>query len=385
MSKRQTIDAYFGGSPATKRARTDAKDDDPAEATIGWETQVQPVVRNKISNGIMRFAHQDLDPQPEPSGYTNHTSYPFSIPHLPEDLAAELCAGPEHAGRSINDQPDLDLLYFEPFIPRSSARRLFSFLRSELPFYRVEYDISRGGSKTHIRTPRWTTVFGVDETAHFLKSPSDTIQVTEVVDAHTKKPIPVGQGNTAKGPGYRATPRPIPECLDVLRRSAEEATGCRFNFCLVNYYASGADSISFHSDDERFLGELPAIASFSLGARRDFLMKHKPPATSTKPAPTETQVKGEKPALGKDSKPLKLPLASGDMILMRGMTQANWLHSIPKRSGKNEPDGGRINITFRQAMVRGGTENYYNYNVGSGPVFKWNARSNEMIQWESPP
>jgi hypothetical protein len=99
------------------------------------------------------------------------------------------------------------------------------------------------------------------------------------------------------------------------------------SFCLVNYYASGSDSISYHSDDERFLGELPAIASFSLGAKRDFLMKHKPiPPNDNAPLPPET-------------KPIKLPLASGDMILMRGKTQANWLHSIPKRTGKNLDDG----------------------------------------------
>lgn len=106
-------------------------------------------------------------------------------------------------------------------------------------------------------------------------------------------------------------PRPIPKCLDDLRRSTEAATGCKFNFCLVNYYASGSDSISFHSDDEKFLGNLPAIASFSLGARRDFLMKHKPIAPNDNaPPPPET-------------KPIKLPLASGDMILMRETTQAN--------------------------------------------------------------
>lgn len=146
------------------------------------------------------------------------------------------------------------------------------------------------------------------------------------------------------------------------------ATGCQFNFCLVNYYASGADSISFHSDDERFLGALPAIASFSLGASRDFVMKHKP-------EPGETKTNGTSKA------PLKLPLVTGDMVLMRGRTQANWLHSIPKRTGKNEWDGGRINITFRRAMVRGGTENYYQYNVGSGPVYKWNAAAQETRPW----
>jgi len=164
-------------------------------------------------------------------------------------------------------------------------------------------------------------------------------------------------------------PRPIPKCLDDLRLSTEAATGCKFNFCLVNYYSSGSDSISYHSDDERFLGNSPAIASFSFGARRDFLMKHKPVAPN------------DNAASGPETKPIKLPLASGDMILMRGSTQANWLHSIPKRTGKNADDGGRINITFRQAMIKGGTENYYNYNVGNGPTFKWDKDLSEMKLW----
>lgn len=81
-------------------------------------------------------------------------------------------------------------------------------------------------------------------------------------------------------------------------------------------------------------------------------------------------------------KPLKLPLSSGDMVLMRGTTQANWLHSIPKRSGKGTgSEGGRINITFRKAMVRGGTENYYRYNVGEGGVWRWDGGAREMRQY----
>lgn len=204
---------------------------------------------------------------------------------------------------------------------------------------------------------RWTTVFGLDETSKF----NDT---GEVIDANSGKRLEKERCYT------KYPPRPIPKCLDDLRLSTEAATGCKFNFCLVNYYASGSDSISYHSDDERFLGPLPAIASFSLGARRDFLMKHKPiPPNDNAPPPPET-------------KPIKLPLASGDMVLMRGRTQANWLHSIPKRTGKNADDGGRINITFRRAMIKGGTENYYNYNVGTGPVYKWDSISREMRMWK---
>jgi len=88
---------------------------------------------------------------------------------------------------------------------------------------------------------------------------------------------------------------------------------------------------------------------------------------------------GEK-AKGKEEKPLKISLGSGDMVLMRGSTQANWLHSIPKRKG-GEAEKGRINITFRKAMVKGGTENYYRYNVGEGVVWKWDERRKEMVEW----
>lgn len=78
-------------------------------------------------------------------------------------------------------------------------------------------------------------------------------------------------------------------------------------------------------------------------------------------------------------KPLKFPLASGDMVLMRGPTQAHWLHSIPKRK---DGGGGRINITFRKAVARAGTENYYCYNVGGGPVWKWQRERREMRIWD---
>lgn len=196
----------------------------------------------------------------------------------------------------------------------------------------------------------------MDETSKFKPDGS-------LVDAQTSKPIPAHRYRICK-------PRPIPQCLDELRKITEVVTSSSYDFCLVNYYATGADSISYHSDDECFLGPNPAIASFSLGARRDFLMKHMPVPPNIKDPP---------PAFV-NAAPLKLPLASGDMVLMRGKTQANWLHSIPKRKG-GESDRGRINITFRKALVKGGTENYYQYNVGTGGVWKWDDRKGEMTPW----
>ncbi|MCJ1397345.1 hypothetical protein MMC11_000537 [Xylographa trunciseda] len=328
MSKKRTLDSFFQSS-SPKRVRLVNDEHVP---------KVEQTSEASVSADVPT---------------SNHSTYPYSVPHFPSHLANALSEVPAADGKEINNQPDLDLLYFQPYIPKSTERDLFEFLRQELFFYRVQYKIKRGPTETQINTPRYTTVFGVDETSVF--GPDGAL-----LDAQSSKPV-------AKDRYRTCNPRPIPHCLDELRKITEVFTSCTFNFCLVNYYASGADSISYHSDDERFLGHNPSIASFSLGAKRDFLMKHKPPPPHTKdPPPSAT--------------PLKLPLASGDMILMRGPTQSNWLHSIPKRKG-GESDRGRINITFRKALVRGGTENYYQYNVGSGGVWRWDAKLGEMRLW----
>ncbi len=337
MPKRpSTIDSFFK-PPPSKKARSQLNGNE------------KPEENNPDSEEHLKVAN--LAPT-APTAYTSHETYPFAVPHLPPELIEILNFAPAAEGRTINDKPDLDLIYYQPYIPKDIQRNLFEFLRRELFFYRVKYKIKRGAMETEINTPRFTTVFGLDETARFNSDGA-------AVDAVTGKPV--------SKDAYQRRPRPIPECLDMLRRLTENTTGCKFNFALVNYYCSGADSISYHSDDEKFLGPDPAIASFTLGARRDFLLRHK-----------------KTPALDpSESKPLKFELSSGDMILMKGRTQSCWEHSIPKRKG-GEAEKGRINITFRRAMVKGGTNNYYKYNVGDGGALKWDESRREMMPWNSP-
>lgn len=86
---------------------------------------------------------------------SNHATYPSPIPDLPTYISDQLTKLPAAAApNEINDRPDLDLLYFQPYIPKSVARDLFEFLRSELFFYRVQYKIKRGPTETSINTPR---------------------------------------------------------------------------------------------------------------------------------------------------------------------------------------------------------------------------------------
>ena len=111
------------------------------------------------------------------------------------------------------------------------------------------------------------------------------------------------------------------QCQAVLAESGH-ASQLNFNSALANLYRDNQDGVAWHSDDEPELGANPVIASVSLGASREFNMKHK--------------VSGEK---------LTIPLTSGSLLLMAGETQRYWQHAILCSKKGSAP---RINLTFRQ-------------------------------------
>lgn len=124
--------------------------------------------------------------------------------------------------------------------------------------------------------------------------------------------------------GVRHDPAPMPEWLaEVSSLVADLAGVLFFNSVLCNLYRDGSDSVSWHADDEPELGEFPVIASVSLGAARSFHVKPRDPG---------------------DKQRWKLQLAHGDVLVMSGRSQLDYLHSVPKTS---KPVGPRINLTFR--------------------------------------
>jgi len=110
--------------------------------------------------------------------------------------------------------------------------------------------------------------------------------------------------------------------LLAVRLRVEDAAGTSLNSLLLNFYRDGQDSIGYHTDAEPELGTNPVIASISLGAVRQFVMKH-----------IET---GEK---------MKYDLAHGSLLIMAGTCQHHWLHGVPKTKAVVRP---RINLTFRK-------------------------------------
>jgi alkylated DNA repair dioxygenase AlkB len=127
--------------------------------------------------------------------------------------------------------------------------------------------------------------------------------------------------------GISLNPLPWTEELLDLKRRVEVVASEEFNSVLLNYYRNNQDSMGFHSDDEKELGARPVIASLSLGTVRTFVLKHKKNKVLT---------------------PVRLKLASGSLLLMKGETQSYWKHGIAKESRWCGP---RVNLTFRHIQT----------------------------------
>ncbi len=113
------------------------------------------------------------------------------------------------------------------------------------------------------------------------------------------------------------------ELLEI-KLLVENETNETYNSCLLNLYHDESEGMGWHSDDEKQLKHEAAIASVSFGAERNFSFKHK-----------------------KTKDKISILLQNGSLLLMKGATQTNWLHQIPKTKYKKGP---RINLTFRTIL-----------------------------------
>lgn len=112
----------------------------------------------------------------------------------------------------------------------------------------------------------------------------------------------------------------IPTLLEIKEKIG--AVKGRYNYCLLNRYRSGHDSMGMHADNEPEMGNV--IGSLSLGATRTFRIRH-----------------------NKTKETMSFPVCHGTLIIMAGTMQQFWKHEIPKTKA---PVGERINLTYRQIV-----------------------------------
>lgn len=113
--------------------------------------------------------------------------------------------------------------------------------------------------------------------------------------------------------------------LEDLKSAADQYSGSTSTSALLNLYRNGNDGLGWHRDNEKVLGPTPVIASLSLGEERLFQLRN---------YADKKQV-------------ITLELEHGSLMIMKGSTQRNWEHRIPKTKKLKGP---RINITFRTVL-----------------------------------
>jgi alkylated DNA repair dioxygenase AlkB len=186
------------------------------------------------------------------------------------------------------DLPDADVTLFEGFFSKQESDRLYKDLtekilwqQDQIRFYGQMIDL-----------PRLTAWYGENN------------------KPYTYSGIPMN-------------PHPWTEDLLFIKNRIEKEAGVTFTSVLLNLYRKGKDSVNWHSDDEKELGQNPVIGSVSFGETRPFQLRH---------------------LTRKDLEKVDIPLTTGSFLLMKGATQHFWEHQIPKTTREIKP---RINLTFR--------------------------------------
>lgn len=196
------------------------------------------------------------------------------------------------SAKSIDSTAILDPQYFTyvpAFISATESVRLCNVLWRELEW--SQYELKLFGRR--VAQPRLTAWYG-DPEARYRYS------------------------------GLQLDPLPWHPELASLRTRLQTFLGEALNSVLANAYRDGNDSMGWHSDNEKELGELPLVVSLSLGAERRFLVRHRDQRRSS-----------------------GLKLESGSLLIMERGCQRIYQHALPKTRSINDL---RINLTFRNIL-----------------------------------
>jgi len=193
--------------------------------------------------------------------------------------------------------------YYQDFLYLEESNKLLEYLETEIPWTQVKYFKPERG---YVITPRLSWVSGFHQ---------EELYKIDGID-----------------------PNPIPDFILPLKHLVEDYLKTSFNYILYSKYRDQNDSITYHSDDENFLGKNPTIASLTLGCKRPFVLKNKTTKESA-----------------------SFDLSHGDLFVMKNNCRKDYFHAVPKQK---KPTGVRYSLTFRKALNERGSKNYYKYNLG---------------------
>jgi alkylated DNA repair dioxygenase AlkB len=172
--------------------------------------------------------------------------------------------------------------------------------------------------------PDFLTPEEADDLLKRIRSEADFRQ--NYIQLYGTKAVPrleawYGPWDYAYSKGVTLKAAPAPDYLHAMMRRLKVCGFGEYDAVLINRSRDGKDYISWHSDDDYGDPE-PDIASITLGAPRPFRLR----------------LRADRGRLVE-----YLP-QHGSLLVMRGRTNADWEHMVPKTT---KQVGERINLTFR--------------------------------------
>jgi alkylated DNA repair dioxygenase AlkB len=140
------------------------------------------------------------------------------------------------------------------------------------------------------------------------------------------------------GAGWRPDRHPLTRQVDLHLRAAYQV---QFEGVTAILYRDGSDFLGLHSDREMKWLDDTLIAIVVLGERRRFVLRRRGPWLES--------LAGKVPQ-GEHPDDIVLTPGDGDMIVMGGRCQRDWMHGIP---GESAEVGERLSLTWRWTSRRG--------------------------------
>lgn len=115
----------------------------------------------------------------------------------------------------------------------------------------------------------------------------------------------------------------MPDIIENLILRINKEFNKKYNYCLVNRYKNGKDSIGFHKDSEKELNIDDGVAAISLGQTRDLILKED---------------------YNSKEYDYKFTIVNGSLYFITKEINEKYYHGIVKEFDK---EGIRISLTFR--------------------------------------
>jgi len=143
----------------------------------------------------------------------------------------------------------------------------------------------------------------------------------------------------------RDTPYPHP-ALTAAHRAIQHQYRVTFGGVRLAFYRDGRDSVAPHRDTDLRYCENTVIAILTLGARRPWVLQ---------PRHSDERLREDR------SGGIDLSPAGGDLLVMGGRCQTDWLHAVPKV--QTAKPLGRISAQWRWTSKTGRPESQPSYNA----------------------